>query len=199
MQCPDFMHSKLIQMLNKNSNTLHAFIELGGLSKIYKLLKISYNNDNEREVIKWLQILNHDQFPIDIDVIRALNLGKFINTKIKAKWDNVDSNISNLTSSIKEKWLDFAAKENQITNENKKRVLFYERDLCEKRITFKKYDKPIQINGIYKESNHDKAINVESILKSTKNHKVYTESPSNDLGDLSMDYEVGNRNEYTLE
>ena len=198
MQNSDFMHSKLIQMLNKDSNTLHAFIQLGGLSKICKLLKSSYNNNNQRNVIKWLQILNHDNFPIDIELIRVLGLGQFINDQIKNKWQNV-STIINLTACIADKWIKAAKESNSKKISTGKRVLFFEKDLCEKRIIFKKNDKPIQINEAHKTSNHKKSSRIESILKASKNNKNLIENVPNDLGDFTMDNQIGNGNEYTLE
>eukprot|EP01083_Nonionella_stella_P257396 881104_1 len=169
IESQDRMYAKLEEMLNKNSDTLHAFIELGGLAQIYKVLSSMYQNNNEFEVIRWLKILNHPNFPIDTDLIRTIGLGNFINQQIKKKYPKCNT----LATSIEQKWYQFAKQETIMhqnrSKTNTKTVRILQGNLCRKEITFKKNDKPSKI----KNKSHIKRMDhsPQSILRPSRTNR----------------------------
>eukprot|EP01084_Bolivina_argentea_P068717 125076_1 len=168
IESPDKMYDKLKRMLNKNSDTLHAFIELGGLSKIYEWLNKFYTNNDENQIIKWLEILNHDNFPIDTELIRNIGLGNFINKYLSKSH-------STLTNSIQQKWYNFAKAESE---QHSKRQLQSNKkvsiDITQQQVIFKRTDKPSSItNKKHKLKNKHNCKQINSILKNGKmNSKI---------------------------
>ena len=207
IESPDKMYPKLESMLNKNSDTLHAFIELGGLSKIYEYLQHYYHQNDFLQIIKWLKLLNHDNFPIDVELIKQIGLGNFLSKQIKIKSKQQQHNdLIKLTSSIEQKWYKFAKKEKQEIQQrdkNRKRVSIPQKNY-KMTISFKKYDKPSMINhGKYHNNhNNEKVINIEPILKcknknndNNNDHNGYNHNHNRDL----MEFQDHNDDKYELE
>ena len=214
-ESPDKMHPKLQSMLNKNSDTLHAFIELGGLSKIYEYLQYYYQRNDELQIIKWLKILNHQHFPVDTELIKQIGLTQFINKQIKSKYNNHNNHnqspLISLTQSIEQKWIKELKEQKKKFNQrdpNRKRVSYPSQ--VENRVVFKKYDKPSTIKS--KQNKHRSSSNSNSnsnhipkpilMRKSMKNGHNLQSNHNHDINQQNgrdlMEFEIED-NEYTLE
>ena len=162
-ESPDKMYPKLQSMLSKNSDTLHAFVELGGLSKIYEYLQHYYHRNDELQIIKWLKILNHEHFPVDTELIKQIGLTNFINKQIKSKWKHNNDSLISLITSIEQKWIKELKEQKKQINErdpNRKRVSYPSQ--YEKQVVFKKYDKPITINNKRSSSRSKSSISIST-------------------------------------
>jgi len=169
------------------------------MAKIYEWIKIFYKNNDEIQTIKWLEVLNHDNFPIDTDLIRNIGLGNFINQQIRTKWKN----LSALISKLEQKWYQFAKHEKEMFSKRNamKKIFIPEAHLCRTQIVFKRNDKPSQIQNICKQKkNKSKPIQIRSILMTKKRDANYTEieATNHDQTHLMM-HSDDNDNEYTLE
>eukprot|EP00484_Ammonia_sp_Unknown_P024244 CAMPEP_0197049592 /NCGR_PEP_ID=MMETSP1384-20130603/24709_1 /TAXON_ID=29189 /ORGANISM="Ammonia sp." /LENGTH=417 /DNA_ID=CAMNT_0042481891 /DNA_START=35 /DNA_END=1288 /DNA_ORIENTATION=- len=180
IESPDKMYPKLQQMLSKNSDTLHAFVELGGLSKIYEYLQMYYDQNDESQILKWLEVLNHDNFPIDRELISQIGLGNFINKQIKHRWRNSNDSVITLIQSIEQKWCQFAKREKEREERCKqsatKRVNIHEdNQRVEQVVVFNRKDKPSQIKSQSASfSKQHKSAKVQSILRSNSTaHSVH--------------------------
>lgn len=201
---PDAMYPKILSLLNnKDVFRLHAFVELGGVSKIYEYLTRYYGNNEQHQIIKWLEILNHEHFPIDTSLIGELGLGNFINKQIKTKWKTL-APLTALTKSIEQKWYNFAKMEKEEKSKRicTKKVIFPDaRDQYEKAIKFKRNDKVSQLLPRHRRKEIVNGINgehsVQSILRVSNgsNGAVFHEIGGEEYHENHHE----NGNEYTLE
>ena len=213
IESPDKMYPKLYSLLErKDVFRLHAFVELGGVSKIFEFLTRYYGTNEEHQIIKWLEILNHEHFPIDTSLIGELGLGNFINKQIKQKWKTL-APLTALTNSIEQKWYQYAKQEKEEKSKRicSKKVIFPDaRDQYEKAIKFKRNDKVCQLLPRHHRKDIINGLNgehaVQSILRvSNRTNTVLDAAAHSQNGFGAEDYHDHlqngheNGNEYTLE